>query len=82
MTDMINKLEQRCDLLFEVVHRKDRGKASLVDNLLQKPSSPFTDEVAKFLLPEKFKVPDVPTYTGVEDSIKHLDNFRAHMDLH
>jgi hypothetical protein len=87
MTGMINKLEQRCDMLSKVVQRQDRGKASLVDNLLLpedllKTASPFKDEVANFLLPEKFKVPDVPTFTRVEDSIEHLDNFRAHTDLH
>jgi hypothetical protein len=31
MTNMITKLEQRCDLLSEVVQRHDKGKASLVD---------------------------------------------------
>jgi hypothetical protein len=41
MTDMINKLEQRCDLLSKVVQRQDRGKASLVDNLLL-PEDRFT----------------------------------------
>jgi hypothetical protein len=72
MTNMITKLEQRCDLLSEVVNWLDKGKASLVDNLLQKTTSPFTDEVATFILPEKFKVPDVPIYTEQEDQIEHL----------
>jgi hypothetical protein len=38
--------------------------------------------VATFLLPEKFKVPDVPIYSELEDLIEHLENFRAHIDLH
>jgi hypothetical protein len=38
--------------------------------------------MATFLLPEKFKFPDVPIYTGLEDSIEHLENFRVHTDLH
>jgi hypothetical protein len=35
----------------------------------------FINEVANFLLPEKFKIPDVPSYTGFEDPIEHLENF-------
>jgi hypothetical protein len=54
----------------------------MADNLLQNTASPFTNEVAKFLLPEEFKVPDVSTYTRLEDPIEHLGNFRAHTDLH
>jgi hypothetical protein len=49
---------------------------------LQKTTSPFNDEVAAFRLPKRFKVPNIPVYTGQEDPIEHLENFRAHMDLH
>jgi hypothetical protein len=49
---------------------------------LQKIASSFINEVANFLLPEKFKIPDVPSYTGFEDPIEHLENFWAHTDLH
>jgi hypothetical protein len=38
--------------------------------------------VANICLPEKFKIPEIPFYTGLEDPVEHLDNFRAHMDLH
>jgi hypothetical protein len=49
---------------------------------LQKTTSPFTEDVANICLPEKFKIPIIPFYTGLEDPVEHLDNFRAHMDLH
>jgi hypothetical protein len=32
-------------------------------------------------LPEKFKIPAIQTYTGIEDPIEHLDNYKMHMDL-
>jgi len=32
-------------------------------------------------LPEKFKIPTIQTYTGVEDPTEHLDNYKTHMDL-
>jgi hypothetical protein len=79
---MIARLEQRCNVLTAAIQRNDKGKASLVENLLQKTTSPFTEEVANICLPEKFKVPEISFYTGMEDPVKHLDNFRAHMDLH
>jgi hypothetical protein len=82
MQGMINRLEQRCNILTEAIQRNDKWKASLVENLLQKPASPFTEEVANFRLTEKFKVPDVPLYTGLEDPLKRLENFHAHIDLH
>jgi hypothetical protein len=79
---MITRLEQRCNVLTTAIERNDKGKASLVENLLQKTTSPFTDDVANICLPEKFKIPEIPFYTGLEDPVEHLDNFRAHMDLH
>jgi hypothetical protein len=60
----------------------DKGKASLIENLLQKTTSPFTEDVANIFLPEKFKILEIPFYTGLEDPVEHLDNFIAHMDLH
>jgi hypothetical protein len=53
-----------------------------VDNVLLKMASPFTDQVATFLFPERFKVTDILIYTELEDPIEHLENFRAHMDLY
>jgi len=49
---MIDKLE---------IPQRDKGKASLVDNLLQKMVSLFTDQVAIFQLPIKFKVRYIAT---------------------
>jgi hypothetical protein len=53
-----------------------------VDNLLLKTASPFTDQVATFPLPERFKVIDILIYTELEDPIEHLENFQAYMDLY
>jgi hypothetical protein len=33
------------------------------------------------LLPEKFKIPTIQTYTRVEDPTEHLDNYKMHMDM-
>jgi hypothetical protein len=42
----------------------------------------FTNDVEIFRLSKRFKVANIPVYTGFEDPIEHLDNFRAHLDLH
>lgn len=82
MHGMINQLEQRCNVLTAAIQCNDKGKASLVEDLLQKTASPFIEEVAGFSLPEKFKVLDVTFYTGLEDPLEHLENICAHIDLH
>jgi hypothetical protein len=79
---MITRLEQRCNVLTAAIEWNDKGKASLVENLLQKMTSLFTEDVANIHLPENFKIPEIPFYTGPKDPVEHLDNFRAHMDLH
>jgi len=70
---MITRLEQRCNVLTAAIEWNDKGKASLVENLLQKTTSPFTEDVANIRLPEKFKILEIPFYTGLEDLVEHLD---------
>jgi len=72
---MIARLEQRCNVLIAAIQPNDKGKDSLVENLLQKTTSPFTEDVANIRLPEKFKIPEISFYTGVEDPVEHLDSF-------
>jgi hypothetical protein len=38
--------------------------------------------VAKFCLPDKFKVPDIATFIGLEHPEEHLVNYQAHLDIH
>jgi len=74
LKEIIEKLEQRCDLLTETAQHQHNGSMSRAGDLLQKSASPFR-------LPEKFKVPDIKTYTGQEDPVEHLDNYCAHLEL-
>jgi hypothetical protein len=62
--------------------RKDKNKSIVVDKLLEGTGSPFTKRVANYCLPEKFKVPQILSYVGDRDPFHHLENFRAHLDLH
>jgi len=67
LKEIIEKLEQRCDLLSVAAQHQHNGSTSKARDLFQKLVSPFSDRVASFRLPEKFKVPDIKTYTGQED---------------
>ncbi|XP_062170604.1 uncharacterized protein LOC133876353 [Alnus glutinosa] len=62
--------------------QKRDGKEFLVDNLFQHKESIFTEEVSNFDLPGRFKVPDISIFSGSEDVVEHLDNFRSHVSLH
>jgi hypothetical protein len=81
LKEIIEKLEQRCDLLSVAAQHQHNGSTSKAEDLFQKSVSPFTDGVTSFRLPEKFKVPDIKTYTGQEEPVEHLDNYRAHFEL-
>jgi hypothetical protein len=77
---MVLDLGAKYDVL-SAMDEKRSGKESLV-NLFQNADSMFTNEAANSDLPEKFKVPDIPIFTGNEDPIEHIENFRSHVSLH
>jgi hypothetical protein len=52
------------------------------DALSKTIESIFTEEVSNFDLPGRFEVPDIPIFSGSEDPVEHLDNFRSHVSLH
>jgi hypothetical protein len=64
------------------MERKDKSRSIVVDKLLMDTDSPFTRRVADYWLPEKFKVPKILSYARDRDPLDHLENFRAHLDLH
>jgi hypothetical protein len=62
--------------------QKRDGKESLVDNLFQHKESIFIEEVSNFDLPGRFKVPNIPVFSGSKDPVELLDNFRSQISLH
>jgi hypothetical protein len=79
---MVLDLDAKYDALSRTMDQKRDGKKSLVDNLFQHKESIFTEEVSNFDLPGRFKVPDISVFSGSEDPVEHLDNFRSHVSLH
>jgi hypothetical protein len=72
---MVLDLAAKYDALSKTIDHKRDGKESLVDNLFQHKESIFTKAVSNFDLPGRFKVPDIPIFSGIEDPVEHLDNF-------
>jgi hypothetical protein len=79
---MVQDLGAKYDVLSKTMDQQRGGKESLVDNLFQHKESIFTEEVSNFDLPARFKVPDIPVFSGREDPVEHLDNFQSHVSLH
>jgi hypothetical protein len=80
LSRIIAELERRCT--YMEMERKDKGRSVMVDKLLMGTDSPFTRRVADYQLPDKFKVPQILSYAGDRDPLDHLENFKAHLDLH
>ena len=60
-----------------------RGRApDTVDILVQQTESPFTAEVLHFLLPAKFRMPQVEAFDGARDPVDHLNTYKNQMKLH
>jgi hypothetical protein len=74
------KYDEKYNQLQQEIQQKGKGKISQVDSLLNR-SFPFTERIMAIQLPEKFKIPSIQTYIGIEDPIEHLDNYKTHMDL-
>jgi hypothetical protein len=64
------------------MNQQEKGKTSLVDNLLHRTASPFTGQILAVHLPKNLKVSSIVVFTKTEDLTQHLDNYRAHLDLH
>jgi hypothetical protein len=72
---VVASLDEKYNRLQQEIHQMEKGKTSLVDNLLHETASLFTDLIYVVLLPEKFKIPNIATFTGIKDPIEHLDNY-------
>ena len=59
-----------------------RGRVSSdLGDLVHQTNSPFTTSVNSFLLPPKFRMPQVENYNGNKDPLDHLESFKTLMHL-
>ena len=60
-----------------------KGRApNTMDTLVQQTESSFTAEVLRYLLPVKFRMPQVETFDGAKDPVDHLNTYKNQMELH
>ena len=60
-----------------------KGRApNSMDTLVQQTESPFTAEVLHFLLPAKFRMPQIEAFDRTKDLIDHLNTYKNQMELH
>ena len=52
-----------------------------LDDLVHRTDSPFTTTVNSFLLPQKFRMPQIESYDGAKDPLDHLETFKTLMHL-
>ena len=61
----------------------EKGRALVsMDALVKQTESPFTAGVLHFLLPTKFRMPQIETFDGTKDPIDHLNTCKNQMELH
>ena len=67
---------------MEVMMNAFKGRVSNdLDDLVNRTDSPFTNSVNSFLLPQKFRTPQIESYDGVKDLLDHLETFKTLMHL-
>ena len=60
-----------------------KGRAPVsMDALVQQTKFPFTTEVLHFLLPVKFRMPQIEAFDRTKDPVDHLNTYKTQMELH
>ena len=57
-------------------------QSEMVSKLFVRMKTPFTKRVIDHPLPNKFKTPQILSYSGIRDPIEHLENYQMHITLH
>ena len=53
-----------------------------MDVLVQQTESPFTAKVLHFPLPTKFRMSQIEAFSGMKDTVDHLNTYKNQMELH
>ena len=67
---------------MEVMMNALKGRVSTnLNDLVNRPDSPFNVSVNSFPLPHKFRMPQIDSYDEVKDPLDHLETFKTLMYL-
>jgi hypothetical protein len=67
---------------MDAMEKKEKHKVAVVSKLFMGMETPFTKRVVEYPLPNKFKSPQISSYSGVGDPTEHLENYWMHLALH
>jgi len=71
-------MKERMDFIMNVL----RGRVSSdLDDLVHRTDSPFTMSVNSFPIPQKFRIPQIESYSRAKDPLDHLESFKTLMHL-
>jgi hypothetical protein len=76
--DELCKVKVQMGEIRDAVKGKDTKN---LDCLVHKTDSPFTGDVVSYLLPSKFRMPQLESFDGSKDPLDHLESFKTMMCL-
>jgi hypothetical protein len=77
----VDKALVELKMKMATMEKKEKHKAVVVSKLFAGTKTPFTKQVVEYPLPNKFKSPQIPSYSGVDNPTEHLKNYWMHLAL-
>jgi hypothetical protein len=78
----VNKVLVEVKMKMAAMEKKEKHKAAVVNKLFVRTETPFTKRVVEYPLPNKFKSPQILSYSGISNPTEHLENYQMHLALH
>ena len=77
-SDLLREMRKEMDELRSAIKEKTERS---VDRLVKATNSPFTTAVLEFLIPSKFRLPQLKSFDGLKDPQDHLNTFKTTLGL-
>jgi ribosome maturation protein Sdo1 len=78
----VDKALAELKMKMAAVEKKEKHKAAVVSKLFAGMKTPFTKQVVEYPIPNKFKSPQISSYSRVGNPTEHLENYLMHLALH
>ena len=61
---------------------KKENVRTTIEKPLSDTNSPFTNQVMSSPISDKFKIPSISNYGGIDDPITHIEDFQTHLSFY
>jgi hypothetical protein len=78
----VDKALAKLKMKMATMEKEEKHKVTVVNILFAGTETPFTKRVVDYLLPSKFKLLQIPSYSRIGDPTEDLENYRMHLTLH